>query len=136
MNDTELHNLLETTTTIAVVGCSTHPDKAAHRIPLQLKAAGFHIIPVHPTAKEVIGERAYPRLANIPEPIDLVDIFRPAPECAGIVRQAVATGATAVWLQLGIYSEEARQVAEAAGITYIEDRCLGVDVARLGITKH
>jgi predicted CoA-binding protein len=127
--------LLEATTTIAVVGASTNPGKAAYAIPRTLLAAGYRMIPVHRTAREIHGQRAYPNLAAVPEPIDLVDVFRPAAEAPGVASQAVAVGAKAVWLQLGIVSAEARRIAEEAGVDYIEDRCIGVDVVYLGIKK-
>lgn len=130
-NDTTLRDLLETSTTIAVVGASTDPGKAAHRIPARLLAAGYTVIPVHPTAGEVLGRRAYPTLADVPVPIDIVDVFRPAEEAPGVAEQAVAVGARAVWLQLGIVSPDARAIATNAGLTYIEDLCIGQTTTRL-----
>jgi predicted CoA-binding protein len=127
--------VLEGATTIAVVGASTTPGKAAYAIPRTLLAAGYRMIPVHRTAREIHGQRAYPNLAAVPEPIDLVDVFRPAAEAPGVTRQAVAVGAKAVWLQLGIVSAEARRIAEDAGLDYIEDLCIGVEVVDLGIRK-
>lgn len=122
--------VLERMSTVAVVGCSTHPAKAAHAIPRQVQAAGFRIIPVHPSADEVLGERAYRRLADIPDPVDLVNVFRPAAETPGIVEQARDVGAPAVWLQSGIRSAHARRIAEEAGLVYVEDACLGVELHR------
>ncbi|WP_206448452.1 CoA-binding protein [Agrococcus sp. KRD186] len=133
MNETELRALLERSPTIAVVGASTHPAKAAHRIPAILIEAGFTVIPVHPTATEILGQRAYPTLAEIPVPVDLVDVFRPAAETPGIARQAVEIGAPALWLQLGIVSAEAAEIASSAGLDYVEDACTGALVDRLGI---
>ncbi|HSS08515.1 MAG TPA: CoA-binding protein [Acidimicrobiales bacterium] len=127
--------MLEAATTIAVVGASTTPGKAAYAIPRTLLAAGFRMIPVHLTASEIHGQRVYPRLAEIPEPVDLVDVFRPAAEAPGVARQAVAIGAKGVWLQLGIISAEARSIAEGGGLEYIEDLCIGVEVVELGIVK-
>lgn len=127
--------VLETATTIAVVGASTTPGKAAYAIPRTLLAAGYRMIPVHRTASEIHGQRAYPNLAAVPEPIDLVDVFRPAAEAPGVAGQAVAVGAKGVWLQLGIISAEARRIAELAGLDYIEDLCMGVEVVALGIRK-
>lgn len=128
--------VLELSRTIAVVGLSTSPEKAAHQIPRQLQEAGFRIIPVHPSAEEILGERAYRRLGDIPEPIDAVEVFRPADEAPGVAREAVAAGAKALWLQLGIASEEARRIAEGAGLDYVEDRCMGVEQRRYEITKR
>lgn len=127
--------VLERSSTVAVVGCSTDPGKAAHRIPRQLQEAGFRVIPVNPNAREILGERAYATLAEIPEPVDLVDVFRPAEEAPGIAEQAVAIGATALWLQLGITSPGARRIATEAGLEYVEDRCTGAERRWHGITK-
>ena len=128
--------VLESATTVAVVGCSTQPHKAAHRIPAWLQDAGYRMIPVNPHADEILGERAYPTLEQAPEDIDLVVVFRPSREAASVVAQAVDVGARAVWLQLGITSPEGRRIAEEAGIDYVEDRCSGVDAQTFGIDKR
>ena len=129
----ETERLLRTYDTITVVGASRDPDKAAHAIPAQMQRHGWRIIPVNPYADELFGEKAYPTLADVPEPIGLVDIFRPSEDAAEIVRQAIAAGAAAVWLQLGIVSAEARALAAAAGIAYVENRCLAVERARYAL---
>lgn len=121
--------------TIAVVGLSRDPGKAAHAVPAQLQAHGFRIIPVHPSASELLGVKVYRSLADIPEPVDLVDVFRPAPEAPAIAEQAVAIGAKALWLQQGIVSDRARQIAEDAGLSYVENRCTAVVRAVAGISK-
>jgi hypothetical protein len=121
---------------IAVVGASRDPFKPAHSVPLQMQRYGWRIIPVNPFVDEVFGERAYPSLADIPEPVDLVDVFRPAADAVEVVRQAVAIKAPAVWLQSGIVSAEARQIATAAGLDYVEDRCLAVERAVGGLTRR
>src|SRR3954464_8292664 len=131
----DIGNILERSTTVAVVGFSTNPAKTAHRIPAITKAAGFRVIPVHPTADEILGEKAYRRLADVPHPIDMVDVFRPSAEAAGVVHEAIAAGAKSVWLQSGIVSAEGRAAATEAGIDYVEDECLGVEVRRYGIRK-
>jgi predicted CoA-binding protein len=128
-------DVLERSRTVAVVGMSSDPEKDSHAVPLALRKAGFRIIPVHPTAAEIAGEKAYPTLADVPEPIDVVEVFRPADEAPGIARQAVDAGARAVWLQLGLRSDEARRIAEDAGLDYVEDHCMGVERARHGIRK-
>lgn len=130
----ETERLLRTYDTIAVVGASRDPGKEAHAIPAQMQRNGWRIIPVNPYADELFGEKAYPTLAGVPEPLGLVNIFRPSAEAADVVRQAIAAGATAVWLQLGIVSEEARALAEAAGIAYVENRCLAVERARYALS--
>ncbi len=132
MNDTELRALLNGATTVAVVGASTNPDKTANHIPEVIVRAGYTMIPVHPTAKEILGQTAYRSLADIPVPIDIVDVFRPAAEAAGIAEQAVAVGAKAVWLQAGIASEDAGAVARRAGIAFVENLCIGATSKRLG----
>src|SRR5436309_11514447 len=123
----DVKQLLERSGTIAVVGFSTHREKEAHRIPRQMMDAGWTVIPIHPSADEVAGQKAYRRLADVPGEIDLVDVFRPSGEAAEVTRQAVEAGAKAVWLQLGIASDEAREIAGAAGVDYVEDLCIAVE---------
>jgi len=122
--------------TIAVVGLSRDPSKAAHAVPASLQAAGFRIIPVHPSADRLLGEKVYRSLAEIPEPVDLVDVFRPAAEAPAIAEEAVRIGAKTLWLQQGIVSPEARRIATEAGLTYVEDRCTAVVRALGRITKN
>ncbi|UQS27548.1 CoA-binding protein [Amycolatopsis thermalba] len=118
--------VLKAAKTIAVVGLSRDPAKAAHSVPAAMQAAGFRVIPVHPSADELLGEKVYRTLADIPEPVDLVDVFRPSREAPGVAEQAVAIGAKTLWLQQGIVSAEARRIAEAGGLNYVEDRCIAV----------
>ncbi|MBM0276471.1 CoA-binding protein [Micromonospora tarensis] len=127
--------ILADSAVIAVVGASRDPLKAAHAVPAQMQRYGWRIIPVNPTVDELFGERAYPTLADIPHPVDLVDVFRPAADAVQVVRDAAAIGAPAVWLQLGIFSTEARRIAEQAGMDYIEDRCLIIERAAAGLTR-
>ncbi|WBB77639.1 CoA-binding protein [Micromonospora sp. WMMD882] len=121
---------------IAVVGASRDPGKAAHGVPVEMQRHGWRIIPVNPTADELFGEPVYRSLADIPHPVDLVDVFRPARDAVQVVREAIAIGAPAVWLQLGIVSPEARRLAEEAGIDYVEDRCLIIERAAAGLTRR
>jgi predicted CoA-binding protein len=114
---------------IAVVGASRDPGKPAHTVPLRMQQYGWRIIPVNPQANELFGERVYRSLAEIPEPVDLVDVFRPAAEAVEVTREAVVIGARGVWLQLGIISPEARRIATDAGLDYVEDRCLAIERA-------
>jgi predicted CoA-binding protein len=132
----EVREVLEKYSVVAVVGISTNPAKASHRIPRILKDAGFKIIPVNPTGDEVLGQKTYPTLAAIPHQVDVVDVFRPSDEAADIARQAVEIGAKALWLQIGITSDEARAIAEDAGLDFVENRCMGSEARALGITKH
>jgi predicted CoA-binding protein len=122
--------LLTRSRTIAVVGFSANPSKPSHSAPLELVRRGWTVYPVNPNEDEVAGLRSYASLADVPEPVDLVDVFRPSAEAADVTRQAVAAGARAVWLQLGITSPEARQLAADAGIAYVEDTCAGALAAR------
>jgi predicted CoA-binding protein len=118
--------VLERSTTIAVVGASRDPNKAGGSVPEGLQRRGFRIIPINPFADVLFGEQVYRTLAEVPEKIDLVDVFRPAADAPEIARQAVAVGAKALWLQLDIRSVEARRIAEAAGLDYVEDECTAV----------
>ncbi len=121
--------------TIAVVGLSRDPSKAAHAIPARMQRAGFRVIPVNPSLDSVLGEKAYPSLRDVPEPVEVVLVFRPSSEAVAVAKDAVAIGAKALWLQQDIVSDEARRLAEAAGLLYVEDRCMGVERAVLGIVK-
>jgi uncharacterized protein len=135
MVDTDelVEQLLRTYGTITVVGISATASKAAHSVPAHMQRHGWRIIPVNPHAGEILGEAVYRALADVPEPLGLVDVFRPSAQTADVARQAVAAGAGALWLQLGIRSEEARSIAEGAGMLYVEDRCLTVEQRRLGL---
>ena len=121
------------TKTIAVVGASADETKAAHQIPRYLQSQGYRIIPVNPRGGEILGEPVFRSLADIDVPVDVVDVFRPAQEAPAIARQAIAIGAKVLWLQIGIESEEARQLAEAAGLTVIMNRCMGETHGELGL---
>jgi predicted CoA-binding protein len=127
--------ILEYTATIAVVGASRDPDKAGGSVPIGLQQRGFRIIPINPFADVLFGERVYRSLIEVPDKIDLVDVFRPAADTPEIARQAVAIGARALWLQLDIRSREARRIAEAAGLDYVEDECTAVVSALYRIKK-
>jgi hypothetical protein len=120
------HEILQRAKTIAVVGASRDPDKAGGSVPAGLQRRGFRVIPINPFADTLFGERVYRSLLDVKEPIDIVDVFRPAADAPEIARQAVAVGAKAVWLQLDIRSDEARRITEAAGIDFVEDECTAV----------
>jgi hypothetical protein len=119
--------------TITVVGISAHPAKEAFGVPRLMQQHGWRIIPVNPHADQILGEPVYRTLAHVPEPVGLVNVFRPSAATPDIARQAVAAGATALWLQLGLASAAARQIAEQAGLLYVEDRCLAIERRRLGL---
>ena len=127
--------VLASSNTIAVVGASRDPRKAGGSVPEGLQRRGFRIIPINPFADELFGERVYRSLADVPESIDLVAVFRPAADAPEIARQAAAIGAKSLWLQLDIRSEEARLIAEEAGLDYIEDECTAVVASLYRIKK-
>ncbi len=128
-------DILEYARTIAVVGGSRDPAKPSGSVPLSLVDRGYRVIAVNPFAETLYGERAYRELAEVPERIDVVQVFRPAAEAEDIAFQAVSIGARAVWLQLGIVSPGARRVAEDAGLDYVEDLCMATECAHFGIDK-
>jgi len=132
--DDVVERILTTYAVITVVGASAHSDKPAHGVPAIMQRYGWRIIPVNPRGGELLGEPAYPTIAQVPEPVGFVDVFRPSPQTPEIARQAVAAGATALWLQLGIASAEARAIAAAAGLLYVENRCLAIEQRRLGLS--
>ena len=132
--DDVAEQILRTFDTITVVGASANPAKPSNRVPALMKSLGWRIIPVNPTAETIVGETVYPTLADVPEQVEFVDVFRPSADCPQIAREAVAAGAKALWLQLGITSPEARAIAEEAGLLYVEDRCLKIEQQRTGIT--
>jgi uncharacterized protein len=129
--DAIVERILTTYDTITVAGASRAPAKAAHYVPAHMQQHGWRVIPVNPHAEEILGERVYRTLASVPEQVGLVDVFRPSAVTPDFARQAVAAGATALWLQLGIASPEARRIAEDAGLLYVEDRCLIIEQRRL-----
>jgi predicted CoA-binding protein len=112
--------------TIALVGASPKPQRPSHGVMRYLLSAGYRVVPVRPLVKEVLGVPCVASLAEIEEPIDLVDVFRRAEFCPQIGKEAAAAGAKALWLQLGIVSPEARSIAEAAGLDYVEDECTAI----------
>jgi predicted CoA-binding protein len=112
---------------IAVVGMSHDPSRASHFVAQYLKSAGYEIIPVNPAYEDVSGMRCYPNLREVPGKIDIVDVFRRPEFCAAVAKNAVEIGARGIWLQSGITSAEARQIAAEAGVDYIENRCLKVE---------
>ncbi|MCJ0761642.1 CoA-binding protein [Variovorax terrae] len=133
MNSTEIPRLLRECRTIAVVGLSPKPHRDSHAVAHYLQAHGYRIIPVNPNAREVLGETAYASLAEAARhaTIDLVDVFRHSEEVPPVVDEAIAIGARAVWLQLGIEHEAAAARARAAGLQVVQDRCIKIEHAAL-----
>lgn len=127
----ELRALLQRLRTVAIVGLSPQPARPSHRVAKALQALGLRIVPVRPAVDEVLGERAYARLADIPFPVDLVDVFRAAEHVPALVEETIAIGAPAIWLQEGIVHEAAAARARSAGLTVVMDRCLWREYVRL-----
>jgi predicted CoA-binding protein len=131
-SDDELRSILEETDTIAVVGCSSTPGKAAHDVPRFLGERGYEILPVNPYAEEIFDRPAVDSLADVEESVDLVDVFRPSEEVSGIVEDAIEReDCGVVWTQLDIRDDEAAERAEAAGKRVVQDRCLKIEYDRL-----
>ncbi len=126
--DEVLARLLRTSETIAVVGCSPNPERTSHQIARFLLEQGYEVIPVHPKADEILGQKVYPSLLEIPrtKKVDIVDVFRRAEFTPPIAEAAVSIGARCLWLQQGIVSEEACAIAERGGLICVMDRCIAV----------
>ncbi|SDJ31474.1 hypothetical protein SAMN05444157_2783 [Frankineae bacterium MT45] len=135
MTDTDatVAEILATFATITVVGASADPAKPAHYVPAHMQRHGWQIIPVNPRRPEILGTIASATLAEVEQPVEFVNVFRPSAQTPDVVRQAVAVGARAMWLQLDIYSAEAEEIARAAGLLYVQNRCLLVEQRRLGL---
>ena len=112
---------------IAIIGMSDDPDRPSHGIGGYLLSHGYDVIPVNPNHKEVLHRKCYAKLADVPGPIDLVNVFRRPLACADVTRDAIAAGAKGIWLQAGIRNEEARKLAEDAKIDFVQDRCIMVE---------
>jgi hypothetical protein len=130
-----LRELLSSARTIALVGASSNPERPAHGVMRFLLRRGFHVVPVSPNESEVHGQRSYPSLRDIPEAVDIVDVFRRAEAAPALADDAVAIGARAFWLQLGIVSDEAARRAAGGGLVVVMDRCIAETVRELGIEK-
>lgn len=135
--DEDIKALLEGARTIALVGASDRPDRPSFDVMRSMQAHGYRVIPVNPqiTGEHVHGEYVFRELAQIGEPIDIVDIFRRSGEAGEAVDQAIAVGAKAVWLQIGVINEAAAARAEAAGLQVVMDRCPKIEIARLGVGR-
>jgi len=125
VSDEEARKVMDRYKTIAVVGLSSNPEKPSHFVPKYLKEHGYTIIPVNPTAKgEILGEKVYAGLKDVPQKVEVVDIFRPPKDVPPIVEEAIAIGAKVVWMQEGIVNNAAAERAKAAGLTVIMDKCM------------
>ncbi len=134
--DPEIKSLLESARTVAVVGVSHKEDRDSHKVARYLKEHGYKMIPVNPKYKEVLGEPCYPDLKSVPVPIDVVDIFRNVEAIPGIVDEAVAVGAKAVWMQLGLCHNESAEKARNAGMKVVMNKCIKIEHGRLLASKE
>lgn len=136
-SDAYLRDILTSVRTIAVVGASPRPHRPSHGVMRYLQRHGYRAIPVNPFAAgdTVLGERCYASLAEVPEPIDMVDIFRRSEAAGAAVDEAIAAGAKAVWMQLGVVDLAAAARAEAHGIKVVMDRCPAIEIPRLGLVR-
>jgi predicted CoA-binding protein len=132
-SDADLRRLLENTRTIALVGASPKPNRPSHGVMAYLQQSGYRVIPVNPVAagSTILGETVYGSLAEIREPIDMVDVFRRAEDTPPVAEEAVAAGAKSLWLQLGIANDEAADIATKGGLDVVMDRCTAVEIGRL-----
>ena len=132
-DDDTLRQIFDTSRTWAVVGCSLNPARDSHRVAAYVRSLGYRVIPIRPDCDEVLGERCYPTLGSIPAdiPVDVVDVFRRSAAAGGHVDEAIAIGAKAVWLQLGVIDEAAAERASAAGLDVAMDRCPKIEHPRL-----
>lgn len=129
-SDSEIKQILSMKN-VAVVGMSKDPNKDAHHVPKYLIDNGYNVIPVNPTAEEILGRKSYKSLRDVPDKIDVVDVFRPSEHVPPIVKDAIAKGAKAVWMQLGISNDEAAQEASKHGIKVVYNRCMLIEHRRL-----
>ena len=125
-----IQRVLHNSKTIAIVGLSDNELRASHFVGYYLKRHGYRVIPVNPRQTEILGQKCYPSLLDVPEPVDIVDVFRAPDALPGIARDAVAIHADTLWCQFGVINEEGARIAEDGGLTVIMDRCLKVEHAR------
>jgi predicted CoA-binding protein len=134
-SDETLRTLLTEARTIAIVGASSNADKPSHGIMKKMLAAGYRVIPVNPRETEVLGQKAFASLRDVPEKVDIVDVFRRAEDTPPIADEAVAIGAKAIWLQSGISNDETARRADAGGLLAVMDLCIGVEHSLLRIPR-
>jgi predicted CoA-binding protein len=129
----QIANLLNATRTIAVVGASVKPDRPSYGVMAALQRAGYRIVPVNPgiAGRTILGETVVASLADIAQPVDMVDVFRRAEDTPAVARDAVAIGAKSLWLQLGVANDETAEIADAGGLDVVMDRCVAIEIGRL-----
>ncbi len=130
-NEEEISDILQKYRTVAVIGMSRNPEKDAYTVPEYLKSKGFRVIPVNPTADEILGEKAYKRLSDVPGRVDIVDLFRPSEDVLNYVPEIIAKKPKVFWEQLGIHNPEAEEKIAAAGIKVVFDRCMRIELGKL-----
>lgn len=137
MKENDIAGILIATRTIALVGASDKPDRPSYRVMRYLLEQGYHVIPVSPkvAGKTLLGQQGYATLAEVPEKIDMVDVFRNSEAAWGVAQEAVAIGANTLWMQLGVINEQAAVMAREAGLNVVMDRCPAIEIPRLGLAK-
>lgn len=138
MKETSIADILTTTHTIALVGASDNPERPSNRVMAWLLEQGYHVIPVSPkvAGKTLLGQQGYATLAEIPEKVDMVEVFRNSDAVWRIAKEAIAIGAKTLWMQLGVINEQAAALARDAGLNVVMDKCPAIEIPRLGLTKR
>ncbi|MEQ9879674.1 CoA-binding protein [Pectobacterium aroidearum] len=137
MNDSDIESVLKTVKTIALVGASDNPSRPSYGVMAYLLEQGYDVIPVSPklAGQTLLGQKAYANLADIPKPVDMVDVFRQPEAAYEIAKEAIAIGANVLWLQIGVINEQAAILAHDAGLNVVMDRCPKIEIPRLGLGK-
>ena len=137
MKETDIAEILTSTNTIALMGASDKPDRPSYRVMAWLLEQGYHVIPVSPkvAGKTLLGQKGYATLAEIPEKVDMVDVFRNSEAAWEVAQEAIAIGAKTLWLQLGVINEQAAVLARDAGLNVVMDKCPAIEIPRLGLSR-